>query len=145
MQIIGFQKATHQGVATDYQTQEQMAIAGDFHSGPVSAIRVVGVVGLIFVYLLYIPLALHAARLIRKTQGTPFFEPTMFFCLPIVFELYWYTFVFGGHPTVIPFAGTSIGIIKLIENSLAAWRAETSKKESLAEPSEPAKLTGLPA
>ena len=143
MQINAYQKAVSRGQVTNMESQEQMAIAGDFHSGPVSAIRVVGVVGLVFVYLLYIPLAIHAARLIRRTQGTPFFEPTMFFCIPIVFELFWYTFVFGAHSAVIPFAGTSIGIIKLIENSLQAWGAAASKKESLAEHSEPAKLAGL--
>lgn len=145
MQINAFQKAVSRGQITNFESQEQMAIAGDFHSGPVSAIRVVGVVGLVFVYLLYIPLAFHAARLIRRTKGTPFFEPTMFFCIPIVFELFWYTFVFGGHPAVIPFAGTSLGIMKLIENSLAAWGSQSSRKDSLAGREGTTKLVGLPA
>ncbi len=118
MQIVAYQKATRTGRISSEDSQEQMAIAGDFHSGPVSAIRVVGVVGLIFVYLLYIPLAIHAARLIRRSKGTQFFAPTLFFCIPIVFEPFWYTFVFGGHPAVIPFAGFSLGMMKLIENSM---------------------------
>lgn len=122
-QIGAYQRAVAMGPISTQESQEQMAIAGDFHSGPVSAIRVVGIVGLAFVYLLYIPLALHAARLIRRTKGTPFFAPTLFFCMPIVFEPFWYTFVFGGHPAVIPFAALSLGSIKLIENSFAAYQS----------------------
>ena len=128
-QIAVYQRAISMGPISTQESQEQMAISGDFHSGPVSAIRVVGIVGLVFVYLLYIPLAIHAARLIRRTKGTPLFEPTMFFCLPIVFEPFWYTFVFGGHPAVIPFAGLGLGTIKLIENSIAIYNRTESRKQ----------------
>ncbi len=128
-QIGVYQRAIAMGPISNQESQEQMAISGDFHSGPVSAIRVVGIVGLVFVYLLYIPLAIHAARLIRKTKNTPLFEPTLFFCAPIVFEPFWYTFVFGGHPGVIPFAGLSLGMMKLIENSLSLHHSAQASLE----------------
>ena len=118
-----------------------MAISGDFHSGPVSTIRVVGYVGLAFVYILFIPLAIAAAKLINQTKGTPLFEPTLFFCMPIVFEPFWYTFVFGGHPSVIPFAAISLGMMKLIQNSLSAHRAA---QDSRVEPDSLPKQTERP-
>jgi hypothetical protein len=121
-QIAVFQRAVSMGPISNQESQEQMAIAGDFHSGPISTIRVVGVVGLAFFYVLLIVMALHAARLIVRSKGTPFFAPTMFFCLPIVFEPFWFTFVFGGFNMAIPFAGISVGMIKCLENSLKQWQ-----------------------
>lgn len=138
MQIAAYQKAATLGPISHEDSQEHMAISGEFHSGPVSSIRVVGIVGLLFVYVLIIPLAIHATRLIKRTKGTPLFEATLFFCMPVVFEPFWYTFVFGGHPAVIPFAAFSLGMMKLIENSLeryeVAQAVRSAPKSSLPEP-----------
>lgn len=128
MQIAAYQKAVTRGPISHEDSQEHMAISGEFHSGPVSTIRVVGYVGLAFVYILFIPLAIAAAKLINQTKGTPLFEPTLFFCMPIAFEPFWYTFVFGGHPSVIPFAAVGLGMMKLIQNSLSAYRATQNSR-----------------
>ncbi len=107
---------------SDTETQETMATVGDFHSGPVSSIRVVGYIGLALTLALLVGLAIRAGRLIRRVQGTKFLQPTLFFCLPIVFEPFWYVFIFGGHAAVIPFAGFSLGMMKMLEASFANWQ-----------------------
>lgn len=116
-QQTAYQKAAVRGVSYE-EAQEHMAIAGEFHSGPVSTVRVVGYIGLVFIYLLLLAMAYHAAKLIRRSKETPMFAPVLFFCMPIVFEPFWFTFVFGAYGMALPFLGFSLGMMKVIENSL---------------------------
>ena len=55
------------------ESQENMLISGDFHSGPVSTIRFVGYVGLALFFPLLVGIAVYAARLIKRAKGTPYF------------------------------------------------------------------------
>lgn len=129
---FGFSKREYEAIAamslrqafTYEETQRTMAVVGDFHSGPISSIRVAGYVGLALVAALFLVLARDATRLVRRSKGTPFFAPTLFFCLPIIFEPFWYFLIFGGHASVIPFAGFGLGIMKVIQNSLEQWETE---------------------
>lgn len=118
MQITAYQRAASLGSLSFQDSQEHMAIGGEFHSGPVSTIRVIGYVGLVFFYLLMVAMAIHASKLIRRARGTPLFPTVLFFCMPVVFEPIWFTFVFGAYGMAFPFLAVSLGMIKLIENSL---------------------------
>ena len=120
-QIDILNNAMRLGVVSDQDSQEHMAISGDFHSGPISTIRVIGYVGLCFVYMLMIAMALKSVRLIRRAKGTPLFEPTLFFLMPVFFEPMWFTFVFGAYSMWFPFMAFSLGIIKIIEHSLDSF------------------------
>lgn len=129
-QINVYQRAVAMGPISNQESQEQMAISGDFHSGPVSTIRVVGYVGLVFVYLLTIAMALRAYKLIYQCKGSPLFEPALFFLMPIVFEPFWFTVVFGAYSMWLPFAAMSLGMMKIIENSLEAHKREAKQSAS---------------
>ena len=119
-QLTAHQRLATSGRVTHEDTQEHMAISGDFHSGPVSTIRVVGYVGLGLVYILIIAVAKRSIGLIRRAKGSPLFEPVLFFLMPLVFEPLWFTFVFGAYSMWFPSVAVSLGMIKLIENSLEA-------------------------
>lgn len=120
-QITIYNQASRLGQISTQDSQEHMAISGDFHSGPISTIRVAGYVGLCFVYMLMIALALHSIRLIRRARGTPLFEPALFFLMPVVFEPMWFTFLFGAYSMWFPLMAISIGMIKIIEHSLVSF------------------------
>jgi hypothetical protein len=119
-------------------TQEIMMLSGNYHSGPVSAIRYVGAVGLILYYIFIIALAVHAARLIRSCRETPFFVPALFFCLPVFFHPFFYTFIFGGYQGAIVESVFALGCMKMLERSLAAYREEDKKKKPVLPGLEPA-------
>ena len=53
--------------------QEDSMIIGSFHNGPLSAVRFVGIVGLLLYYALMIYSAVFAWRLIRAAEGSAYF------------------------------------------------------------------------
>jgi O-antigen ligase len=107
---------------------ENQMISGDYHSGPVSTIRFVGVVGLALFYVLLIALAREAWRIVRLTTDTPFFILALFVCCPIIYEPFNFTFVFGAFQTALPTALFSVGMLRMLSNSLEVWRAPAPAK-----------------
>jgi len=77
--------------------QEAFMITGSFHSGPISSVRYVGVVGL----LLYIPLLLYLALAAWKTCSrayqTSAFPLALFVGMPMIYEPFNFIFIFGGY------------------------------------------------
>ena len=78
-------------------SQEDFMLIGSFHNGPLSAIRFVGVVGMLLYYVLLITSAVYARRLIRATEDTAFFPFALFIGLAMIWEPFNYTFVFGAY------------------------------------------------
>jgi hypothetical protein len=117
-------------VGGSQEGQENMAIVGDFHNGPIATIRVVGIIGLTFSYILLFMLARRAFRLIIACRGTPLYSAAMFFGMPIVFEPFWFTFVFGSYSEGPGAFAISLGLVKMLENSLAQWRISVSQAET---------------
>lgn len=117
--------------ASFVDVQEMMMLSGNYHSGPVSAIRYVGAVGLILYYIFIIALAVHAARLIRSCRETPFFIPALFFCLPVFFHPFFYTFIFGGYQNSIVETIFALGCLKMLERSLAAYSEQDKKQKKV--------------
>ena len=76
-------------------SQEDSMIIGAFHNGPLSAVRFVGIVGLILYYMLLIYSAVYAWRLIRAADGSDYFPLALFIGLAVIWEPFNYTFVFG--------------------------------------------------
>lgn len=101
--------------------QEGMAIAGLFHSGPISAIRFGGYIGLILVYISMIMLVKMSFRIIKKAKDTPLFPPALFFGIPVILYPIMFTFIFGSYEQVMVEIPFELGIMKLLENSLDNW------------------------
>jgi hypothetical protein len=98
--------------------QEDFMISGAVHSGPISAIRVVGYVGLVIYLCLMVSVAIEAWRLARLSRGTPMQAFVFLFCLPMVAEPFYYIFVFGAFDGSLPEMIYWIGILHLLRNSL---------------------------
>jgi hypothetical protein len=78
----------------DIQRELAMA-AGDYHSGPVSTVRVVGYAGLLFIILFQLRLAIHAHRMILRTRGTEWYKLSLMIGIPLIWGPLFFHFVFG--------------------------------------------------
>jgi len=94
--------------------QESFLIQGAFHSGPLSAVRYVGAVGLVFYLTLLVVAAIYAWKLIRRCQGTDYFPLALFVGIPAIYEPLQYTLIFGGFDSGFPTTLFVCGMLKLI-------------------------------
>jgi hypothetical protein len=101
--------------------QENMLIVGGVHSGPISAIRFVGAVGMVIFIGLLIVMAWTAWRLAKRAQGTPYLPIALFIGLPIIWEPINYVFIFGGYDGALPNAIFGVGMLKMLSYSLEAY------------------------
>jgi len=105
--------------------QESFLIQGAFHSGPLSAVRYVGVVGLALYLVLLVTAAVYAWKLIRRSQRTDYFPLALFVGIPAVYEPLQYTLVFGGFDSGFPTTLFVCGMLKLISKGCDAYRPRT--------------------
>jgi len=89
--------------------RENFMITGAFHSGPLSTIKYIGIVGLCLYYPLMCYMALLAWRLCRSAYGTKAFTLSLFVGIPIIYEPFNFVFIFGaldsGYPQTLFWAG----------------------------------------
>ncbi len=89
--------------------RENFMITGSFHSGPLSTIKYIGIVGLVLYYPLMCYMALFAWRLCKRARGTKAFTLTLFVGLPIIYEPFNFVIIFGGldsnYPQLLFWAG----------------------------------------
>ena len=101
-------------------SQENQMIVGGVHSGPISAIRYVGYVGLVMFTVLLIVLAREAWRVILLARGSPYFPLALFIGIPILWEPLNYIFIFGGFEGALPETIYRAGLLRMLGNSLTA-------------------------
>jgi hypothetical protein len=76
--------------------RENFMITGSFHSGPLSSIKYIGIVGLCLYYPLMCYMAVLAWRLCIRARGTKAFGLALFVGIPVIYEPFNFVFVFGG-------------------------------------------------
>lgn len=76
--------------------RENFMITGSFHSGPLSTIKYIGVVGLALYYPLMCYMAFLAWQLCRRARGTKAFALALFVGIPIIYEPFNFVVIFGG-------------------------------------------------
>lgn len=76
--------------------RENFMITGSFHSGPLSTIKYIGVVGLALYYPLMCYMAVLAWRLCKRARDTKAFTLALFVGIPIIYEPFNFVVVFGG-------------------------------------------------
>lgn len=107
------------------QTEAQL-VSGAFHSGPLSAIRYVGIVGFLLYMWLMFYMAVLSVRLVRKARGSPFF----FLALATAPSLLWapvvYLFIFGGFDTGFPATILSAATLRLLDYNLGSYEQRPS-------------------
>lgn len=89
--------------------RESFMITGTFHSGPLSTIRYIGIVGLTFYLVLLLYMAIAAYRLCIRSRSTEAFPLALFVSLPIIYEPFQFIIVFGAleasYPQTLFWAG----------------------------------------
>ena len=130
LQIMEQEREGGQGFAGGSR-QESFLIQGAFHSGPLSAIRYVGIAGLTLYILLLVGAAGYAWRLIVVSRGTDFFPLALFAGIPAIYEPFQYIFVFGGFDSDFPNTLFVCGMLKLlskgIEDNLQSTKAHVAR------------------
>ncbi len=103
--------------------RESILVNGDYHSGPVSAIRTVGYVGLAVMLFCMIMIAFHAHRLMIRSKNKPWFPLVMIVCIPLIWYPLFFVFIFGafGKDAVIILMGYAM--VRLLENNIP-WNAD---------------------
>jgi hypothetical protein len=98
--------------------RESVLANGDYHSGPVSTVRVIGYVGLIFFLAAQIRLAVHAHRQILRCRGTEWLPLSLFIGIPLIIAPIIFVFLFGDFKQAASLFLISSGMVRLLENNL---------------------------
>jgi len=89
--------------------REGTMLVGSFHSGPLSTIKYIGIVGFALYYPLMCYMALVAWRLCKRARGTKAFPLALFVGMPVIYEPFNFIFIFGGldgnYPQLLFWAG----------------------------------------
>ena len=100
------------------QHRESILASGDYHSGPVQTIRVIGYVGLIVLVLFQVRLAILAHHQIRRSMGTEWLSLTMMICIPIIWAPFQFCFIFGTFKDGAAALLLGSGMIRILQNNL---------------------------
>jgi hypothetical protein len=100
--------------------REQFMITGTFHSGPLSAIKYIGTVGLALYLVLMFYMVVLAWRLCKQARGTKGFSLALFVGIPLIYDPFVFIFVFGAldenYPTLLFKAGLLSMAQRYVEN-----------------------------
>lgn len=98
--------------------REAILANGDYHSGPVSAVRTIGYVGLVILLLAKIRLAVRAHRQILRCKGTEWFSLALLIGIPLIWSPFFFVFIFGGFSLDGASFLAGVGMVRLLENNL---------------------------
>jgi len=114
--------AENQFMGSNADQQENLMISGGVHSGPVSTIRFVGYVGLAMFLVLLVLAARRSYQLVRRAEQTPYYTFAALIAIPSILFPFSFVFIFGAYETDLPMVIVTIGMQKLLENSLNAYK-----------------------
>ena len=105
--------------------QDYYMITGDYHSGPVSAVRFVGYVGLFLFTALLIANARYAWKIIESAKKTAFFPLALFSGIMAIYHPICFWLIFGGYGGDFVQATFTLGMLNLIDRSIKKEKAIT--------------------
>ncbi|PAW67972.1 MAG: hypothetical protein B9S30_06510 [Verrucomicrobiia bacterium Tous-C5FEB] len=111
-------KGARAGISGFSAHREAILANGDYHSGPVSSIRVIGYIGLLVFLLAQIRLAVHAHHLITRYRHTEWFPLTLLIGIPIIILPLVFVFIFGSFKNAAPTFLISCGLVSILKNNL---------------------------
>lgn len=123
-------KGVRAGISGFNAERESVLSNGDYHSGPVSTIRVIGYIGLILFVLAQIRLAIHAHRQIMRCRGTEWFPLALFIGIPLIWGPLFFIVVFGDFKVNISSFLLTCGMVRLLENNLPLPAYVTGRREA---------------
>jgi hypothetical protein len=111
---------------TSYGLQDYFMITGDYHSGPVSAIRFVGYIGLVLFTTLLVAKARYAWKIINMAKNTAYFPVALFFGIAAIFHPICFWLIFGGYGGDFVQAIFTLGMLNLIHRSIQKEHASAN-------------------
>jgi hypothetical protein len=111
-------QATRVGISGFDMQRESILASGDYHSGPISTIRVIGYVGLVFLILFQIRLAVHAHRQIMRCRGTQWHPLALLIGLPMIWQPFYFLFIFGDFRAEAVSLLMGAAMIRILERGL---------------------------
>ena len=100
--------------------REQFMITGTLHSGPLSSIKFIGIVGFVFYYFMLCYMAVLAWRICKRAMGTKGFTLALFVGIPIIYEPFNFVVVYGAldqnYPVLLFKAGLLMMTQRYVEN-----------------------------
>ena len=103
--------------------QDYFMITGDYHSGPVSAVRFVGYIGLMLFTALLIANARYAWKIINSARKTAFFPLALFSGIVAIYHPICFWLIFGGYGADFTQAIFTLGMLNLIDRSIKKEKA----------------------
>jgi hypothetical protein len=100
---------------------EAHMIRGSFHSGPLSSIRFVGVVGLVLILCLMGAVFRLALITAFKAKGTPYFPLALFVGIPFLWLPFHFIFIFGAFDNALKSLIIGIGMLNIIGKSIVTF------------------------
>ena len=110
--LTSFRMDTSEGL------QDYFMITGDYHSGPVSAVRFVGYIGLMLFTALLIANAKYAWKIINSARKTAFFPLALFSGIVAIYHPICFWLIFGGYSGDFTQAIFTLGMLNLIDRSI---------------------------
>ncbi|MEI8233741.1 MAG: O-antigen ligase family protein [Verrucomicrobiota bacterium] len=110
--------------------QENLTVAGDYHSLPLTTIHTVGYVGLTLFMIQMSGMTYYAWKLIQRAAGTPYFPLALFVGIPVIYQIIYGPLIFGAFKSAAPDCVYAIAWLRLISRSLDA-DCSKSKEESV--------------
>ena len=127
-EIDYFQEKELAGTATTEDQHHFHILVGTLHSGPLTAIRFVGVVGLILYLLLAISIAVGFTKLWRSCIRYRENIMVGFFALGALYHPFKFIFIFGSYDVDFPKLLVSAGLLVLCRNLVSSQREKEAKK-----------------
>ncbi|PAZ04475.1 MAG: hypothetical protein CAK88_11480 [Verrucomicrobiia bacterium AMD-G2] len=98
--------------------RETILANGDYHSGPVSTIRVIGYVGLLFLLIFQIRLMVLTHRQILRCRGTEWYPLALLIGIPIMWQPVFFHVFFGDFRSEAAGILISCGMIRILQRWL---------------------------
>jgi hypothetical protein len=103
----------------DEARQEIFLLDGDFHSGPISALKVTGYLGLTLLIPLLAFFVAMGYRLIYRGLGTPYQFCCLFYGIQVIVIPFFYIFIYGEYKMILSDILLNVGVIKMLEKSIS--------------------------
>jgi hypothetical protein len=95
-------------------TGELAFVTGALHNGPLTAVRYVGVVGLLLFYALMIASAVYACRCVRWCKGTLLQPVAIYLAIQLVWFPINYALIFGAYDGDLPQEIFLVALLRLV-------------------------------
>jgi hypothetical protein len=123
---INSREGVRAGISGFDAHRESILASGDYHSGPVQTIRVIGYFGLLVLLIAQIRLAVSAHRLTKKYRNSEWYPTTLLIGIPIIISPIFFVFIFGTFASASSSLLVGYGMIRLLQNNLPLPKTSNS-------------------